>query len=811
MEGRVTEYSVNNRSERTWYPLVIMFMSSFLMYILAILPVLIKRGLPFFYYGDYNVQQVPFYILAHRAVRNGEFFWNWNVDLGASMSGAFSFYLWGSPFFWITVLFPEQALPYIMPLLMAVKYAVAASCAFLYIKRYVHKYVYAMLGGYLYAFSGFNACNIVFNHFTDSVAFFPLYLILFEKLMDSPSPVRDRKGRGSFGGNHLINFTLITAFMAVVNYYFFFGQIVFFVIYFAVRYISGSSAKEILARQGRAFMGLVMGVMLSAFFLVPAYCGLRGNSRLSNMLTGYQMLVYPSGKLIWDIFKSLVMLPDIIGKGTLFYTSTVKNASLATYIPMFGLSGVIAYFLLNRKKRNWEKTLIIVFAVIAAVPILNSAFSLFNSSYYARWFYIPVLFMSLMTVQASERGRNLQMKKAVVLQVFFFLFFVLVYFLPSAGEDREIVFFNMTGNNSIFLRDVAWTGVLCIFLILSVFLLPKKRNVRDIAVLCFAVISCIITTSVPVVNGSSIISDRGKAKWQEQMLENSVEIDREVFARGEVDSTSTNYDMVWGIPSIHCFLSTVPAQIFDFLKGAGGIERTVETSIPVERAGMRAILSARYYFENADISKNRVYYNDEGTEGYVYSDTVNGFDIFENSNFIPMGFTYDCYITESEWEDLDPKECDYELSRVVVLPDDAEFELPYGTELRELTAEDILDKPLSYYEFTQECQKRANSACSIFKTDTHGFSAVTANNPRDTIVFFSVPNTKGFSCRVDDEDVDIITADYGLMAIPVKRGVHNIRVTYTPEGRTAGLLISAAGLLMFAGLYFMLKKVNKND
>ena len=44
------------------------------------------------------------------------------------------------------------------------------------------------------------------------------------------------------------------------------------------------------------------------------------------------------------------------------------------------------------------------------------------------------------------------------------------------------------------------------------------------------------------------------------------------------------------------------------------------------------------------------------------------------------------------------------------------------------------------------------------------------------------------------------------MAIPVKRGVHNIRVTYTPEGRKAGLLISAAGLLMFAGFCLMLKK-----
>ena len=89
-----------------------------------------------------------------------EFFWNWNVDLGGTMAGDFSFYLWGSPFFWITTLFPENAIPYLMPFLMALKYGCCACCAYLYIKRYVKKYTYAMIGGYLYAFSGFNACNV---------------------------------------------------------------------------------------------------------------------------------------------------------------------------------------------------------------------------------------------------------------------------------------------------------------------------------------------------------------------------------------------------------------------------------------------------------------------------------------------------------------------------------------------------------------------------------------------------------------------------------------------------------------------------
>ncbi len=816
--------AIEKSGERSFYVPVIMFTSSFVMYILAVLPIFIKRGLPFFYYGDYNIQQVPFYILAHRAVRSGEFFWNWNVDLGGTMFGDFAFYLWGSPFFWITTLFPEGAIPYLMPFLMALKYACAATCAYLYIRRYVKKYTNAMIGGYLYAFSGFNACNIVFNHFTDSVAFFPLFLLAFENLMS----VDDKKKDASFkfSGKKFICFVLITAYMSVVNYYFFFGQVLFLVIYFCIRYIKGNTPMNILRMFLRALLGGALGVMIAGFFLLQAYAGIKGNTRLDNVLTGYDMLVYPSEKLIWDIVKSVSMLPDIIGKGTLFYTGTVKNASLAAYLPLFGISGVVAYFLLN-KKRNWEKSLLILCAVFAFIPIFNASFSMFNSSYYARWFYMPILIMCLMTAQTLERGKSPQLKKGSMVAVFLYLLFAVIYFLPSKNDDGEVVFFNMADNNKIFVRDLVFSGILSIALIVIVFVLPKcgdikelkdeniKRpliKLRDKIILFTVIASCIVATFVPLKNGSSIISDKGKTKWQEQMLFNKVEVDQSDFCRGEVDSTSTNYDMVWGIPSIHCFLSTVPSEIFDFLKGSLGITRTVETNIPVSRSGARSLLSGRYYFENAVISKNRIFSEGDGTDGYFFLDNQDGFDIFENANFIPMGFSFDYYIRQSQWRKLKASDHDYDLVKVLILCDKDADKYGDSLSMNELTADDLKEYELSYDEYSQECKKRAATSCTEFVTDTYGFTAKTAMLKDNTLVFFSVPNTEGFSCTVDGEETPILTADYGLMAIPVSGGVHEIRVDYEPEGLKAGRIISICGILILLVYSFVtLKIINKND
>jgi hypothetical protein len=50
---------------------------------------------------------MPFYNLANDAVREGQFGWNWYTDLGTEFISSYSFYLLGSPFFWLTVLLPR--------------------------------------------------------------------------------------------------------------------------------------------------------------------------------------------------------------------------------------------------------------------------------------------------------------------------------------------------------------------------------------------------------------------------------------------------------------------------------------------------------------------------------------------------------------------------------------------------------------------------------------------------------------------------------------------------------------------------------
>ncbi|MDO4284995.1 MAG: YfhO family protein [Eubacteriales bacterium] len=755
------------------------FLLGTLLYVCIVVPFILWHGGIFFYYGDYNVQQVPFYILAHRAVREGNFFWNAGVDLGSNMGGSFAFYLWGSPFFWLTIPFPEAWLPYMMPFLMALKFGTATATAFAWIRTQTKTDMAALLGALLYAFSGFQACNIVFQHFHEVTAFFPLYLLVFDRF------VREKKR---------IGFTLMTAFMAILNYYFFVGEVVFLFLYYMVRYAVRQSLRETLRQIAGLLVFGVWGLALAAFFLVQSVTGLFGNSRLSNWISGYDIVAYPDSTTPLAILKSLFMVPDLIAKGTLFSSDEIKNSSMAAYLPALALTGVIAYFLTHRK--DWKKTLLSVLAVMAFVPVLNSLFSALNAAYYARWYYLPILLMAAVSAQAMEEGDRKALRTGAIATFTATGLLILCACLPVLQDDGTMEWFSLPENPKLLVTEIAATAATLPVLFYLIFLYRPKRNRsratgRSVVLIALCAVFC---TAAVLSNGNRLIAKTGGVKWRQQMLTDRPELsDTETFSRVETDSTSTNYEMVWGYATIHCFQSTVNPSIFDFYTGIG-MNRTVESTLPFSRIGARAILSVRYYLENDLVSSDNSYTDQGGLPGYEVSGESGGYHIYENTHFIPMGFTFRSYMTQENYDQVEKGEVADRLlvKNLILSEEDAQ---KYGY----LMEEDTGTEPglMEEETFFAYCDERAESACSEFAFDNSGFTARTQLG-EENLVFFSVPYDEGWSARVDGEEAEIVRADYGLMAVYVPEGEHKIEFTYVPYGFGAGCAVSAAAAVLIA-------------
>ncbi|MBR5356437.1 MAG: YfhO family protein, partial [Lachnospiraceae bacterium] len=301
------------------------FLLAFLIFSLSVIPSLIFTKGVWIYYGDFNVQQIPFYAHAHDAIRNGNFFYDFSTDLGGSLIGCYSFYLLASPFFWLTIPFPSQFVPYLMPWLSALKYALMALFAYQYIKKHVKTDTFAMVGALLYAFSGFSGAVLVYNHFHDVLAFFPLYLILFERMIEK------RK---------VLAFSLMTAFMATLNYYFFVGIAVFLVIYYVSMYAcEGRNLKKIANDLLTAFFSGLSGVLISLIYLLPAVYYTLGNGRLSKTLVGYDLVSYKESTMLLNIIKNTVMLSDISGLNSMLNQSGSRVSGIGAYLPLFSIAG----------------------------------------------------------------------------------------------------------------------------------------------------------------------------------------------------------------------------------------------------------------------------------------------------------------------------------------------------------------------------------------------------------------------------------------------------------------------------------------
>ena len=79
------------------------FLIALLMAAALFVPYMLTDKGYFLFFGDFNVQQIPFYQHCHELIRSGSIGWDFTTDLGSNFIGSYSFYLLGSPFFWLTL------------------------------------------------------------------------------------------------------------------------------------------------------------------------------------------------------------------------------------------------------------------------------------------------------------------------------------------------------------------------------------------------------------------------------------------------------------------------------------------------------------------------------------------------------------------------------------------------------------------------------------------------------------------------------------------------------------------------------------
>ncbi len=758
------------------------------MAVLLFMPfILYNRGY-FIYYGDFNAQQIPFYKLAHEAVRSGNIGWSWGTDLGANFVGSYSFYLLGSPFFWLTLPFPTDWVPYLMAPLLMLKLALAGWAAYAYTRRFLRP-TYAMIAGVLYTFSGFSLYNIFFNHFHEAMIILPLMLLGVEQYMT------DGK-RGLFALTVLLS--------ALSNYYFFIAQALFIMLYWVIRALSGD-----WEHRTRRFFGLwleaLLGTLGAAVLLLPSFFAVIQNSRTDNPVEGWGMLIYSTNQRLYDILHSFVFPPELPARANFFPDAGNKWSSMTAWMPVFGCTGAIAYFQ-SRRHIDWLRRLLIVLFFCATIPVLNAVFQLFNAVYYARWFYILTLMLILATIRCFEQEERtaVNWERAIGWSAgITAAFTLLIGLVPKSWTPDKDTGKLTVGLEKYPARFWLYVAIAGVCLLLTGLLVRQFRdNRRQFGAWCTTV--CVFTSLI--FGWYYLAVGKANSNYPDNyVIEKLIEYDdfalpdEDTFVRTDMHKGMDNQAMYWGQSSIQAFHSIVPGSVMDFYK-AVGISRTVGSRPESDSYALRSLLSVRWLFDYTPTEEDIQLYNKEDKDnfsvngttampGWQYVNTRHGFSIYENEHYIPMGFFYDGYITRSEFDALPQERRQFALLKALVVEDDEASSIP----LQHIQPLSLTANSTTYAE---DCANRAQNTAHSFTVDTTGFTA-TVTASEDNWVFFSVPYEDGWTATVDGQPADIHRVNVGFMAVACPAGqTVTVRFDYETPGLRTGAMISAAALLV---------------
>ncbi len=719
---------------------------------------LIRGGGVFTLGNDFNQQQIPFHMLANRAVKSGNIGWSWSIDLGSSFVGALGFYVLGSPFTWLSFLFPPDSYPYSTGWLYMAKYAAAAVCAYGYLKRFTGK-KYAALGAMLYAFSGFQCVNLIFHHFHDAVAFFPLMLTGYEKL--------SREGKKGA-------LALAVAVNAFVNYYFLIQEIIFLILYFLVREKGQLWRKRRLI--GSCMLEGILGIAMAGVLFLPSVLFTMENPRLSNHLPVSDW-IYRGNRDYLQVIRTLLFPGELMNS-----QSCIKEydwSSWSAYLPMTGLSLPLCYVL--KRKKDWLSVLLAGGMLMTAVPVLNSIFGLFSDTNYHRWLFMLILLMSLASARVLENRKEYPVKSVCAALALLMTALTAGSFWWSAHK------YQLINQTDVFL---AWSiaGIAGVFL--TGLITGTVRNQKGYLA---GIGTGILVFSIFTTGTTAWLYQKNYGQ-SPQEYEDRLEAFRQ-FAipdeRYRIAGSDNTLFMVNALPGTGSFTSMVNGSVYEFYE-ALGTSRPIFT--PDGPDGTRELVGGKYYVTA------------EPEEGAVIlQEAVSGkkrFYLCEYENAVPVGSAYQTYMTEEDFREIPAELRAIAMLKYLIVTEEYEEEVSRILE----EYDQIKDGKLSAEQKEGLVKERMKNGIQSLEKDSAGFTAC-INAEEASYVFFSVPFDKGFRAQVNGEGTEILKTN-GMMAVPVEKGENLIRFTYRNYDLIAGTASTVAGVLIW-GVY-VLKTEQKN-
>lgn len=770
--------------------------------LLAFLPTMVLHNGRILLHGDFVAQQVPFMTEARRCILSGTPFWSWNTFLGANFIGSYSFYVYGSPFFWPLLLLPEAWLTGGITVMFVLKHITAAVGAALYLEKYVKNRWYAVLGGLLYAFSFFTIDSSFYYHFLDVIALFPFFMAVLDRML---------AGRRRWSSV----FILLTFLLALTNYYFFIAICFFFLFYLFYKWRSDEMAVTKPAAYLWICVQYACGALLAAFVLIPSALSLLETNKAIESFNGSLLSLVALIPQIPMLIKGLILPSEGIAHSGVYFMFGAYCSNTA-FLPLTG--AVLFCIGLRAFRDDWEAKLTRFLLLFTIIPLGNGLFSLFSNLAYTRWWFMLVLMLALVTVETMERLNALDRRESGELyrkNAKFLLKLALGVTLPFVAVRfvcayliRDLLSANINDALASVKMNKVFDGTdlkfLCLLLVLTaVNYLPLLMSVRlgwmqrarRLTALAAAV--CLVNYGAYMAVGEGYLFGEEHITVK-QKVENALPAAEEAALEGtdytyrsDTDALQDNFSMLTNRPGLRTFNSFKSFSTTAFGRRIGyEIINLPTTNRYFDTPAIQALLSIREFVSVRDQAPK---------SGYTEREALGNVRIYDADHYVPFGYVCPYYLVDDsgvpEKISKDVKKNNKTIETMVkaCYVDSQTAQKLHGAALP--CPKERLEQP-----WQEAARENAQNACDHFQANTSGFSAVTSGEKMRLLVF-SVPHDDGWCAFINGKEAEILTVNYGLMGVVVPPGEQiSVVFRFEPPGLKLGAIVSATvavGLLSY--------------
>lgn len=554
-------------------------------------------------------QYMPFYSDYYEKLKTGgSLFYSFQEGMGINFMSLWSYYL-VSPMNLLILLFPKAQLNTAVSLIVSLK-IILCGWTFAYAALHRSRVKYQHPGviplAVAYAMSNFVVGYYWNVMWMDSILIFPLIILGFDYLVEK----RDAR------------LYILTLFYALLcNYYIGFMICIFLVIW-AILY-SYKSLRDAGRTAGLFTVSSLLAGGLAAVVLMPAYKGIMQTASAKRTLPGWDQ--YGS---YWDILQA-----HLVGNETI--NNQVDDGGVNLYCGIFTIFLLFVY-LFSRQFRLWDKIKYIGILVLMLVSfnteILNYIWHGFHNQYGIpnRFAFLYIFVLLWMAYEVLLRYRRI----ALVEQIFACIAVILlsIFCYTQAGVRLEKVCYILT------------IALAVLYLVLSLaYHYQKKRGKLWRLILAGAMAAEMTAGACYAWSTNGFVEVEryfGDTEAIAQIVEDAYAEDPG-FYRMEIGNTKMLDEPTWhNLRCLTLFGSTAHGEMVTAMGRLGFYTGANEYLYCGATPLTNAITSMKYaMYREGDFNNNT----------FTYRNTVDGVSVYENPQWLPIGFC-----VNEELADMEP-------------------------------------------------------------------------------------------------------------------------------------------------------------